>query len=114
MLLIANTIVLMSAYMYLVKTSYMMITLWVYLALTIGFLSAYIIYNRGFPRRDLNRDMLSDDMSNAEKDALIEDVRTRFERSKWMLTVIFPLVMTFCFDLFVLYVLEPLFSGIGG
>ena len=113
-LLIANTIVLMSAYMYLVKTSYMMITLWVYLALTIGFLSAYIIYNRGFPRRDLNRDMLSDDMSNAEKDALIEDVRTRFERSKWMLTVIFPLVMTFCFDLFVLYVLEPLFSGIGG
>ena len=113
-LLVVNTIVLMSAYMYLVKTPFMMDTLRCYLALTVGFLAAYIIYNRGFPRRDLNRDMLSDDMSNAEKDALIEDVRTRFERSKWMLTVIFPLVMTFCFDLFVLYVLEPLFSGIGG
>ena len=114
LLLIANTIVFMSAYMYLVKTRFMMITLWVYLALTVGFLAAYIIYNRGFPRRDINRDMLSDDLSNAEKDAIIDEVKRKFEKSKWMLTVIFPLVLTFCFDLFVLYILEPLFSGIGG
>ena len=114
LLLVANTILLVSLYMYLVRTPYMMIALWGYLVLTIGFLSAYIIYNRGFSRKGVTRDMLPDTMTNAEKDEFIADGVRRMERSKWMLTVIFPLVMTFCVDLFVLYILEPLFAGFGG
>ena len=114
LLLVANTLVLMSLYMYLVKTPYMMIVLWVYLALTIGFSAAYIIYNRGLPRKEITRDMLPDSMTNSEKDEFIADAIFRMEKSKWMLTVIFPLIMTFCLDLFVLYILEPLFMNIGG
>ena len=100
--------------MYLIKTEYMMVVLWVYLALTIGFLSAYIIYNRGFSRKGITPDMLPDSMTPIEKDEFIEDGKRRIEKSKWMLTVIFPLVMTFCIDLFMLFVVEPLFMNIGG
>lgn len=114
LLLVVNTLVLMSLYMYLVKTPYMMTVLWVYLALTIGFSSAYIIYNRGFSRKGVTPDMLPDTMTEAEKEEFIADGERRMEKSKWMLTVIFPLVMTFCLDLFVLYILEPLFTNFGG
>ena len=110
LLLIANTIVFMSAYMYLVKTRFMMITLWVYLALTVGFLAAYIIYNRGFPRRDINRDMLSDDLSNAEKDAIIDEVKRKFEKSKWMLTVLIPLIAIYAYEVIDAYVVPKLQS----
>ena len=115
-LLIVNTVVLMSLYTYLVRVSYlaMQITLWTYLILTIGFSSAYIIYNRGFSRRGVTPDMLDDSMTSAEKEEYIADGETRLQRSKWMLTVIFPLVMTFCLDLFMLYIIEPLFMNIGG
>ena len=114
LLLVANTLVLTSLYMYLVKTQYMMIALWTYLALTVGFSATYIIYNRGFSRKGVTRDMLPDSMTDIEKDEFIADGDRRLARSKWMLTVIFPLVMTFCLDLFVLYILEPLFMNIGG
>ena len=115
-LLAANTLLLASLYMYLVRISElaMIITLWAYLALAIGFSSAYIIYNRGLPRKNITRDMLSDSMTDAEKDEFIAESRQRLEKSKWMLTVIFPLVMTLCLDLFILFVVDPLFSGIGG
>ena len=53
-------------------------------------------------------------MTEAEKEEFIADGERRMEKSKWMLTVIFPLVMTFCLDLFVLYILEPLFTNFGG
>ena len=114
LLLVANTLVLTSLYMYLVKTQYMMIALWTYLALTVGFSATYIIYNRGFSSKGVTRDMLPDSMTDIEKDEFIADGDRRLARSKWMLTVIFPLVMTFCLDLFVLYILEPLFMNIGG
>ena len=112
-LLIVNTAVLVSLYAYLVKQPYYMVALWVYFALTVGFASAYIIYNRAFSRKGVTPEMLPDTMSDAEKAEFIADGERRMEKSKWMLTIIFPLVITFLFDTFILYVIEPLFN-IGG
>lgn len=114
LLLVVNTVVLMSLYMYLVKQPYFMVVLWVYLILTVGFSVAYIIYNRAFSRKGVTPDMLPSTMTDAEKAEFIADGERRMEKSKWMLTVIFPLVMTFCLDLFVMYILEPLFMNMGG
>lgn len=113
-LLIVNTVVLVSLYMYLVRQPYFMVALWAYLALTVGFSVAYIVYNRAFSRKGVTPEMLPDTMTAAEKAEWIADGERRMERSKWMLTVIFPLVLTFFLDTFVLYVIEPLFTNIGG
>ena len=112
--LVINTVVLMSLYMYLVKKPYFIVVLWVYLALTVGFSAAYIIYNRAFSRKGVTPDMLPDSMTEEEKLEFIADGERRMEKSKWMLTVIMPLVMTFCLDLFVMYIIEHLFTGFGG
>ena len=107
--LILNTVVFFGLYSFLVnKTDYMMPTLWVYFVLTAGFCFAYIIYNRGFSRMKLTPDMLPASMSAEEKSAYIADGAERLERSKWMLTIIFPLLMTFILDILNMYILEPM------
>lgn len=111
--LIVNTIVSLSVYLYLVQKHYFMVVLWVYFALALGFSAAYVIYNRAFTRRNLTPDMLPDSMTEGEKAEFIADGERRLEKSKWLLTVIFPLLMTFCIDLFNMYIVEPLLSGFG-
>ena len=107
--LILNTVVFFGLYTYLVnKTDYMMPTLWVYFVLTAGFCFSYVIYNRGFSRMKLTPDMLPASMSAEEKSAYIADGAERLERSKWMLTIIFPLLMTFILDILNMYILEPM------
>lgn len=111
--LIINTLVFLGVYWYLVEKPYFMVVLWVYFALTLGFTAAYIIYNRAFTRRNLTPDMLPDSMTPYEKEEFIADGERRLERSKWMLTIIFPLLMTFCLDVFYMYIVEPLLMNLG-
>jgi hypothetical protein len=107
--LVLNTVVFFGLYSYLVEQpKLMMPTLWAYFVLTAGFCFSYVIYNRGFSRMKLTPDMLPDSMSMDEKMAFIEDGQVRIERSKWMLTIIFPLLMTFILDILNMYILEPM------
>lgn len=108
--LIINTILFFGVYSFLVRLSkdIMMITLWTYFALTLIFSFAYIIYNRGFSRMNVTPEMLPASMSAEEKDEFIEDGKRRLEKSKWMLLIIFPLLMTFIFDTVGMYLIEPL------
>ena len=43
-------------------------------------------------------DMLPEEWSEEQKLAYISDGERRLKKSKWMLTIIFPLVLTFLFD----------------
>lgn len=107
--LVLNTVLFFGLYSYLVEQPKLMIpTLWVYFILTAGFCFSYVIYNRGFSRMKLTPDMLPDSMSIDEKNAFIEEGKVRIERSKWMLTIIFPLLMTFILDILNMYILEPM------
>ena len=114
--LILNTILFFGVYSVLVRISEltMMIALWTYFALTIVFSFAYIIYNRGFSRMNVTPEMLPASMSIEEKNAFIEDGKMRLERSKWMLLIIFPLLMTFILDVIGIFLLEPLFEFANG
>ena len=111
--LIVNTLISLTVYWYLMEKSYFMVVLWVYFALTIGVTAAYIIYNRGFSRRNVTPEMLPDTMTLEEKTEFIADGERRLEKSKWLITVIFPLTMTFCLDVFYIFVVEPLLAGLG-
>ena len=68
-----------------------------------GFLIAYIVYNRGFTRKDVTREMLPDTWSEEKKNEFIEDTKRRYENSKWMLTVIIPIMIPIALDAIVLF-----------
>ena len=108
--LIINTILFFGVYSVLVRQSkgIMMATLWTYFALTIIFSFSYIIYNRGFSRMSVTPEMLPASMSPEEKEEFIENGKVRLEKSKWMLLIIFPLLMTFILDVVGIFILEPI------
>ncbi|MBR2353258.1 MAG: hypothetical protein IKA76_01995 [Clostridia bacterium] len=81
------------------------VVLTVYMVLFALFILAYVIYNRGFSRRHLTKDMLPDEWSEEEKEAFLVDGKERMRRSKWMLLPIIALGVTFAYDMIELFVL---------
>lgn len=98
LIVVINTIIIFGFYRLMLNFYYFEIVMGVYLALTAIAVFSYVIYNRGFTRRNLTPDMLPEEWSEEQKLAYISDGERRLQKSKWMLTVIFPLVLTFLFD----------------
>lgn len=63
---------------------------------------AYIAINRG-SFRPLSHDDLSDEMTNAEKDEIINEQAYRLERSRPLLYIIIGIIFTLLFDTAYLY-----------
>ena len=78
-----------------------------------GFLIAYIIYNRAFSRKNIPPEMLPDTWTDEQKEEYILDGKRRMKKSKWMLSVICPFLVTFIAEALYLFVwkgyLEQLF-----
>ena len=91
------------------KTFFAFVVMVVYLALLLGFILAYLIYNRFLYRKGVTHEQLPDEWSAEQKIAFIEDGERRLQRSKWMITVIFPLVFTFMIDAVDLFLIDPFF-----
>ena len=85
---------------------YSFIVMVLYMALLLGFVLAYLIYNRFLYSRGLTHEDLPDTMSPVEKQAFLDDGEARLKRSKWMMLVIFPLVFTFLIDAIDLFVFD--------
>ncbi len=83
---------------------------WIVLA---GFVMVYIIYNRAFTRKNLTVDMLPYDWSKEQKEEYIESGKKRWEKSKWMLCVIIPLLVPVALDALYLFTL-PIIQGLFG
>lgn len=78
----------------------------VYLAYWIAFgafLIAYIGYNRAFKFKGVTAEMLPDTMTEEQKADFIADVKRRAEKSKWMISVIVPLLVTVAADAIYLF-----------
>ena len=112
-LLIVNSVLFFSLYKILLvyaertdQTAYSFVVMILYMALLLGFVLAYFIYNRFLTRKNLTPEQLPDTMSDEEKEAFIADGRERLEKSKWMMLIIFPLVLTFLFDAVDLFILD--------
>ena len=80
-----------------------------YSLLLLGFGLAYLIYNRFFFKKGLTKDQLPSTMSEEQKEAFLLDGETRLARSKWMLLIIIPLLVTFFVDALDLFVLDLIF-----
>ena len=112
-LLIVNSVLFFALYKTLIfyaertdETFYSFVVMIFYMALLLGFLLAYFIYNRFLYRKNLTPEQLPDTMSPEEKEAFIADGRERLEKSRWMMLIIFPLVLTFLFDAVDLFILD--------
>ncbi len=112
-LLIINTVLFFSVYKVLLyyaeltdETFYSFCVMLLYMALLVGFVLGYLIYNRFLYRKNLTPEDLPNTMTYEEKEAFLADGKRRLERSRWMMLIIFPLVITFLFDTFELFVLD--------
>lgn len=81
-----------------------------YVAAASVLIIAYFIVNRAFTGRGVTYEMLPDTMSDAEKREYLDDVADRERRSRWMLMVIFPIVVTLLIDLCRLFFLDDLIT----
>lgn len=111
-MLFVNTAVLLLAYLISVRF-FPFVTLIVYTAVSAVVCFSYVIYNRGFTRKDLKPEDLPDAWSEEQKKEYIEDGKKRLERSKWMLTVIIPLIIIYAYELIDIFVLPPIAELLG-
>lgn len=112
LLLVGATVLFLSTYIICVAT-FPELTLAVYTAALAGFSIAYVVYNRGFSRKNVKMEDLPMSWSTAEKHEFIEDGRRRLERSSWMLLVIIPLVIVYAYEVINLFLLPQIASAIG-
>ena len=101
LILLLNTIVL--ATVYFAVAQYFAYIPIVYLALSGVIAFGYILYNRGFSRRRVTPEQLPDRMTAEEKNEWIEDGNRRMRKSRWVLTILLPLLLTFLMDLLYLF-----------
>jgi hypothetical protein len=110
LLMIVNSILLVGAYFFVAP--YFPIYC-IYLAVGAVMGLVFVIYNRGFVGKNITPDQLPESMSPVEKQRFMDESRERLHRSRWMLTIIFPIILAFALDmmyLFLLPMLEQMFS----
>ncbi len=71
----------------------------------------YVIYNKGFSGKGVTPEMLPDTMPYEEKLAFIEDSKNRAHASRWMLTLLFPILLTLMLEMMVQF-LFPMLRGL--
>ena len=98
-----NTAIIFGFYRLMLNFLYFEFVMGGYLILTAGFVFSYVIYNRGFSRRNLTREMLPEEWSEEQKVAYVADGERRMQKSKWMLTLLVPLCITVMFDVIYLF-----------
>ena len=111
--LLANSAILLTLYFWIpaqFQFAYMPI---IYLVAGAVLLLGYVIYNRGMIGKNLTPEQLPDSMTLAEKQAMIDDLHERAHRSRCVLTVIFPIALTFAVDMIYLFLIPSLTGGLG-
>jgi len=68
-----------------------------------GFTVAYIMYNRGFTQKDITPEMLPDSWDAAKKAEYINAAAERQKRSRWMISVIIPILVPIALDAIYLF-----------
>lgn len=110
LILIANTIGLTALYYILPMFGFFYMP-HIYLAAGGALALWYIIYNRGFNTKGKTPDMLSDKLSLEERKELIRAGEERFEKTRWVLLILLPLLLVFLIDTVYLFMIpEGLFS----
>ena len=109
LILLVSSVVIIGLYFYLsygINVTVGNIATLVYMIIGGVMILAYFIINRAFTGRGVTYEMLPDTMSHKEKEDYLSDVANRERSSRWMLIVIFPIVIALLCDMFYLFVIE--------
>ena len=87
-----------------------------YILAGVGIIAVFIL-NRGFNSRPTKREELSDDLTEEEKDAYLEEEKHRMGISRVLMYFILPLIVIIFIDLIDIYfggIYKSLLSSFGG
>ena len=88
------------------ETFYSFLVMLAYMLILGSFLIAYFIYNRCLYRKNLTPEDRPDTMTAQEKRDFLADGEARLAKSRWMMLIILPLVLTFLFDAVDIFILD--------
>ena len=108
--LIVATVVALVVYRFFMQRPEFYIVFGIYAVIAAASVIGYVIYNRGFSRKGITREMLPPEWSEEAKTEFIEDAKRRSEKSSWLLVIAFAFLFTFAFDAFELFVINGLFK----
>jgi hypothetical protein len=111
-LVLLNTVLLFGVYCYFVMRNGVGWLFWVYFALLLGLGMTYVLYNYAFSREKATFATLPHEWSAEEKHRYLDARDEHKRKSRWMLTLIFPLCLTFFFDMIYLYFGDMLISAV--
>ncbi len=110
LILIANTLGFATLYYVLPEFGFFYMP-HVYLACGGGLALWYVIYNRGFQTRGKTVDMLPDHLSREERERMIAEGIQRFNKTRWVLLILLPILLVFLLDTVYLFLIpEGLFA----
>ena len=109
--LLVNSAVLIALYFAIPTLTHFSYMPLIYLLAGAGFGIYYVIYNRGFSGKGITLDQLPDTMTLAEKQKFIDDSRERMQKSRWVLTILLPIILTFLADMIYLFIF-PYFESL--
>jgi hypothetical protein len=112
LLILFNTVLLFGIYCFFVMRSGVGWLFWVYFAVLLGMGMTYVLYNYAFSREKATFETLPHEWSAEKKTRYLADRDEHKRKSRWMLTVIFPLCLTFFFDMIYLYFGDLLYAAI--
>ena len=106
-ILLLSTVFAMGLYFFLMNIySLWKVVVIAYVAVASVLIIAYFIINRAFTGSGVTYEMLPDTMTHDEKEEYLADVADRERRSRPLLLIIFPVVITLLVDLFRLFVID--------
>lgn len=105
LILLFNTVIIFTIYRVGVYFEFKPM-LWIYFGATLALSLGYIIYNRGLSRRNITHDMLPESWSAVQKQQFLDEDKKWKDKSKWMLTLLFPFIITFMFEVIDLFFID--------
>ena len=103
LLLLLNCALFISVYFVLASLSFPVHYVYIAAGVLLGF--GFVIYNRGFSGKGVTPDMLPDTMTAQEKENFLQDSKQRLERSRWVLTILIPVILSLALDMMYLFLL---------
>lgn len=108
-IVILSSVLVYGIYKILLERFYLAVLV-AYMVIETVFILAYLIYNRGFSRKGVTREMLPAEWSEDKKDEFIRSGEERLKSSRWMLVIILAFLFTFFIEIIELYFLPFLFG----
>lgn len=112
LLLLMNTLLALLIYFGCIALGFSAI-FFVFVTLAAVLLLVYVIYNQGFVLRGATPEMLDESLPVEERQAMIDKAAARYTSSRWMMTVIIPLIVAVLADALYVYFLADLIRLVG-